>query len=855
MIGLGAVAAAGGWTTGKILATAAGLVAPLLFAVPASGESPVDAPLVGASVPRGTGHNVAIAAQAPSGKHADGDVADWAGQPSRFAGTSVYSAGEFIYQDHLFDAFGAADDRTAATYAGAEGGESAEPALGRATGLYQFFNDLTVGSAPLQDAADLIELRIAADADRVHLLARTNLLRDTDRTAALVLVDSGPGSDTRPVPFGSGIVSDTADVALLLTADRVIAADLATGEVSPLAGATAVTSHAADAIEASLPLSVFGTSPSLRLAVATGTLGDDGDFKPIAGNAARLANVAFRQEPVDASFDRRQALALHARTIDDFFTSIDLSKLRSGYSERYEPGPGYHARVFQSPAFVSEEAPGRTANREYGLYLPPGYNASRSMPITTYLHGSSGWTGATNHAWGALLPGASRDFGDLIGGIVIWPKDRQVPTKKAGGFQECCRGVSSGFFVSESLVELQTIWDDAITNFPADADRQYLTGYSMGGISTYLLPALMPDRFAAAHVTAGLIMDDKHYPSGNYFGQENWPQFSALKVFENYRHVPLSIFAGATDELTSYLENVDPVLRLRDLGYRHRLYTFGGDHLYEGLLDEWAEPARYMAATRRVQNPARVVLVRDMELERAVEVGNYAETSANEQVQFDFDSAFWVRDLVPVDETAGRATIDVRSHRIPEEDYQEALEAGGPSAPGQTGPYVMQGLAWQKTGLVTDTAKNAFTASVTGADAVLLDVGRMSIDTDREVVGDIKTDHLMTLRLRGDWRSPPRVTVNGQDSKAAYHDGVLAIQLPPGENVVSIGGRPSAARGPVQQSGQPTRGAAPAGEAGMPSTAVSLPVTGGSPLEAGAFLLVTAGLTARASRRLQRPAA
>ncbi|MGH2694435.1 MAG: hypothetical protein ACRDJJ_06400, partial [Actinomycetota bacterium] len=750
-------------------------------------------PVVGAGVTRGRGRTVFVGHDPTTAKRIDGEISDWKGKSSRFAGTSVYSGGEYIYQDHLFDAFGAADEQSVATFEALEAAQAIDPNLDRPDGLYQFFWDLSAGAGPLQHGADLLELRVAADQERVRLLARTNLMSDKDRTAILVLADTAPGKRAREVPFSSGLVTERADVALLLSGGRVLAADLSSGKVTEPDGAEVATNPAGytNAIEASLPAGLVSSGSQVRLAVATGTLDKKGDLAPPEGSevAGSVANVAFRsREPVTASFDRHQAIALYETTIDPFFADVELDKLHSGYSERYEPGAGYHVRSFEAPEHVSEEAIGRSRNRDYGVYLPTGSQPSEALPLTTFLHGSSGWPGASNHLYAAILPGLTRDFGDLIGGIVLFPKDRQVPTKKASGFQDG-NDVSSALWVSESLVELNAVWKDALATFDVDENRQYLTGYSMGGIATYLIPALMPDRFAAVHVTAGAIMDDRNYPSLNFPGQvmSPWPQFSALKVIENFLHVPVSVFAGATDEATPWLENVEPVRRYHEMGYRHRLYTFPGDHYHKGVMDEWAEPARYLAASRRRRTPARVVLVRDMKLERAVEIGNYKPKFAP-QVDFSFDSSFWVGELTPSDAEKGRAVIDVRSFAISDVEHQEVLEAGGPIAPGQTGPYAMEGLAWDATGALVADVANGFTASLTGTKGVRLDLDRMALDIGRDVAGRVKSDHAVVLRLDGGWDAAPAVSVDDKTAHVSLAGGVLEIRLPAGRSIVTIRG-------------------------------------------------------------------
>lgn len=463
-------------------------------------------------------------------------------------------------------------------------------------------------------------------------------------------------------------------------------------------------------------------------------------------------------------------------------------------------------RSFQVPATIAEEMPGRSVNREYGVNLPATVGASdERLPLTTFLHGSSGAPDATNHLYASVMPGLTRDFGERLGGIVVFPKDRQIPGRDAYYGSPDTPGVFAGWWVADSLMELQEVWKDAIATFDVDEDRQYLTGYSMGGIAAYVLPALMPDRFAAVHVIAGIVMDDQHYPGLGYPFQTfvGSAEFSVLRVIPNLRHVPVSIFAGAADMNTPWAENVEPVRQLHELGYRHRFYTFPWEHFGHGVMDEWAEASRYLADAERVRHPARVVHVRDMVVEQQVERGIWREP-VDSGAEFSFDHAFWVRELVAADDESGRATIDARSLAVSEPPYRTRLEVGGPTAPGQTGPYVMEGLAWETAESPT-TPQNSFTASLSGATSVRLELGEMLISSGEAITAEVEADREVRLRLHGDWDVAPAVTVNGATIDASLIDGLLEIPLGSGSNDLAI--RPSggpADRGASSEQSGPT---------------------------------------------------
>lgn len=84
-------------------------------------------------------------------------------------------------------------------------------------------------------------------------------------------------------------------------------------------------------------------------------------------------------------------------------------------------------------------------------------------------------------------------------------------------------------------------------------------------------------------------------------------------------------------------------------------------------------------------------------------------------------------------------------------------------------------------------AVNGFTAELTGASGVQLDLARMRIATDRPVTATVSTDAPLALRLAGAWRSAPVVTVGGSAVPATLADGVLTVQLPAGVAQLQVG--------------------------------------------------------------------
>jgi hypothetical protein len=739
--------------------------------------------------------------QAPTTKVIDGNPADWAGAPTRFGGRAVYSRGEYVYTDHLFDAYGADDGKDVDRDKTLDPLNEAAPETYRAEAVYQADLPGEVG-APTPDAlvakdhygdlrmmgqADISEVRVAAAADAVQLLVRTTTMTSASAPAVLVLIDGdGDGATAgtpRNVPFGAGISTSAADTAVLLAPDGSSRAlDLTLPDATPVAVTAAYgTVGWNNAIEASLPRSLFGPGAGLRLAVATGAFDPatqgfaDVQSEPNDAGATvelpNVANVAFRSdEPVRIYWDKQQAFALTAGSIDQFITTLAADKLTAGATQTFTTGPGYFDRIFRSSDLISDESGENGILQHYGVWVPSKFKTDSAVgnPATFWMH----WRGGKAHSAATVSPRIMRDLGEYRDNLVFSPRGR---------------GTSS-WYEGKGHVDFLEVWDDAMSSFPVDANRVYLTGHSMGGWASYFLASVYPDRFAATMPVEGTVTQGAYVSpiDGNCsqcFVQTDNGDAKALhtyKILDNLRNTPMAIYQGAIDELVPETGTLLQARKLQDLGYRYRLYQFiNYEHYTHPVMDEWAAGAKYMDSFTRVPFPHRVTYVRDMPFERAVETG--PDQRAGRQftgLDLSFDSAYWMSGLTPVDPVAGRARFDGTTDGRPEVPYTAAPDTDAPAWPGQTGPYAVVGQQWLTLpGAVAPAVGNGFEATLTGASGITLDAVRMGLDVTRPIGGKITADHALTLRLRGDWPTAPGVL--GVLS-SSYADGVLTIELPAG---------------------------------------------------------------------------
>ena len=716
----------------------------LAAATPAAAQD-VTFPIVGTETKRGSGTTIALPSMARTPKALDAAVADWGGTPTGFGGTLVRSRGELIYTDHLFDAYGADDGRDVERLERLGAAHDNIPETYRLEALAQqdpagefgvpvpdqFRYSTNYGDLDHVDVADLSEVRVSPSGDDLWVLARTTTMKATTETAVLVLLDDdgAEGGPAREVPFGSGLTTTKAERAVLLAGSRGWIADLQSGSVTEFTGVATQPSGFGNAVEARIP----GATGAQGIAVAAGRQDAEGD------GLADVANVAFRTgEPVREWFDKHQALALHAGTIDPFFARLDTAALAAGAHERFEPGPGYHERIFRSTNAISSEGGQDGVLQHYGFYLPDGYEKGTKSALQLWLH----WRGGDAHSAGAAIPGMFRDLGDRPDAVVVSPRGRG----------------SSTWYVGKGHVDVEQVWADVHALVDVDPSRRYVSGHSMGGWGSFLMSITHPDWFAAAlpaspPVTQGAwtgldfpgcdeMRFEEYTPC---YVQANGGDARAQhtrRLLENLRHIPVAIQHGTADELVPTSGVLRQAERFVQLGYRHRTYLFHTqEHYGPPVWDQWGEGGRYLHQFRRPGRPHQITHVRDMAFERAIERG----------FDFDFGKNRWLNALEPADATSGRATFDGRSFAVQQKPYTLVPEAGGPASTDQTGPYTMTGLRWQDTPLAAlPSARNAFEVTTTGARAATLDPAEMGLNTSLPITATVTTDQPLALTVLGE---------------------------------------------------------------------------------------------------------
>ncbi|MFL6761274.1 MAG: S-formylglutathione hydrolase [Sphingomicrobium sp.] len=242
----------------------------------------------------------------------------------------------------------------------------------------------------------------------------------------------------------------------------------------------------------------------------------------------------------------------------------------------------------------------------FSIFLPPQAQEGGRVPVVWYLSGLT-----CTHA-NVTEKGEYRAFCAKLGLIFIAPdtspRGEGVPDDPTGGYDF---GLGAGFYVDATKEpwslnyrmwsyvtdELPRLIAD---EFPADMNRQAITGHSMGGHGALTVALTFPDRFKSVSAFAPIVAPGQ-VPWGQkaltgYLGDDRscWRKHDAVALIEDgARLADLLVDVGDADpfienELRPELleracaEAGIPLTLRRQPGYDHSYYfisTFMADHL------------------------------------------------------------------------------------------------------------------------------------------------------------------------------------------------------------------------------------------------------------------------------------
>lgn len=224
--------------------------------------------------------------------------------------------------------------------------------------------------------------------------------------------------------------------------------------------------------------------------------------------------------------------------------------------------------AFAVPALLLGEEPGRFLERSvrigeasygYKVYVPPGFDPSRTWPVILYLHGAGerGTDGVrqTEVGLGRVLRANPERFPALV----VFP---QAPPGQV--------------WLGDLARVATTALDQTIAEFRGDPDRISLAGLSMGAYGAWVLAFENPERYAAIVSVAGGIVP----PAGRRGLAQLPPTLQADDPYAataaRVKGIPAWLFHGADDPTVPVTESRRIVAALRQVGASPRYTEYEG---------------------------------------------------------------------------------------------------------------------------------------------------------------------------------------------------------------------------------------------------------------------------------------
>jgi predicted esterase len=705
----------------------------------------------------------------------------WHAPPILVSGATAYRQGEFLYQDYLYDDDGA--HLTPDPLDPRAGGDT----FSKPNGTYTY----PTGPGYANDAADLVEFRVKPLRDATAFRITLNTLENPALIAFAIALGGHPGR-TYPFPYGANVV---APASLFLTVHpdghgRLVASLTRAGSGARVRGPAPVVTVDRVRRQIAVEIPHRDWNPGhriVRMAMgvglwnartgryllpgvsATATTPGGAGLNP---HPAAFFNVAFRtHEPLpsvtaglgvltDPAWwrDADQGAALAAGNLSSLYAEVDFGKLARGVTDNshipttgpldrilashFEPAQGAsfaHECGLQGASQPTTCVPEYTGQLQpYAIYIPPARPPADGYGMTLLLHSLSAnynqYTGSRNQSQFANRARPS---------IVITPEAR--------GPDQFYQGLGSA--------DVFEVWADVARRYHLDPAYTDLTGYSMGGIGTFLLGAQFPDLFARAQPTVG---DE-----------------SNNDVVASLRNLPVLMWNNSADELVNPALYGATAAKLLSLGYRYELDVYQPcdtspspakcsplfpNHLELAVNDQYAPAAAFLGSAQVDPDPAHVTYVYDVARDRP-------------QYGLVADHAYWISGLSIRSPSHTSSTgdpegsIDAVSHGFGTADpVSGAPQAGtGTLTGGNLGPLVFARTSRGWGPPLPAPRLDTIDISATNIATASIDVARAHVDCHVQL--NVTTDGPIAITLPGCGRT---VHATGTGSGPG-----LPVPLPP----------------------------------------------------------------------------
>lgn len=690
-------------------------------------------------------------------------------EPLLVSGTDAYRDGEYLYQDFLYDDCGANTDGAGADSQSACAGDVTYPT-----------DEARYGD----NAADLVEFRVASERNRVTYRLTFNTLLAKDATIAAIAfdVDGDDSTGTDTLPRDPGAPFPGTDEVITAWGTGAEHTSFATGETTPLGIHTDL---AANQLTITVPRTVSDPNGTWEATVATGLHDTDsggwlrprpgaddetpGGAGPLDPTPSGIVNLAFRfDEPVlgeNTPPDTRQAEAIAAHEPTRFSRSIDFDALDAGVRRDSVPEHGTTIRMFPSRLDLGEGRdldggfPQYTGQLQpYSLYVPESYQPGEPTGLTLALHSLGQRYWQYNGSIGVQQIGEARD--------------NIVATSFSRG--------PDGWYQHEAEYDVFEMWNDIARHFTLDPDKAAISGYSMGGYATYRLGTLYPDLFGTAFSTVGPPGDGIWLPPAAPTGGI---ETLTNMWLENARNVPYLNVAAGEDQLVPIVgpraQNLGaPEHGIRgfdQLGYRFRFVVYQpADHFTLAALGYDIPMATDFLGEARVdRNPHHVTFAR-------------VPASDDPELGLVHDHAYWVAGLRLADPSASggtpaKGTVDAFSHGFGRGD---APSTSGADAGVEPLPYTEANRTWGEHPDIP--VANRLELELSNVGSVELDLARARLDARERLTVTTTADSDGEVRLTGRFVPATRVLRDGKPIDADVDPKAATLPVVPGSHTYSL---------------------------------------------------------------------
>lgn len=560
----------------------------------------------------------------------------WRAEPIMISGTSAYRAGEFVYQDFVYD-------DTALTYPS--------------------------GSQYSDNAADLVEVRLKPTASALAVRLTYNTLVDPDVAATTIALGHGKPPAVMAPHGGGALMHGNVFVTVHgCEADAVSAAG------SPVPGRVSVTvDRVRRQVDLRIPYPIFDPRGRRDVSVAAAAgLWDNTTDKYMLPSSGKPAffNVGFRfQEPftlpsripgfrLDSGTgfrDGEQKAALERADLTPFIAIVDFVKL-ARRTDDDQPGrvggvptSGKMTRIYPS-RFAPAQGRGTDPSGQVPAYTPCPLSscvpplAGQLQPYNVYVPARQ-----RRPALGLMLyvHGRGETYNKFLDRVSHWV---DVNGGDAIGVTTMGRGSTLWNF-EYAAADLYEVWADVARHHELDPDRVTLSGQSLGGHATWKNIVQFPDLFAAAAINIGATAAEAAW-LGHPAPAVSGDRTTVYGLLPSLRHVPVLHWVSQQDESVPFSGTKPMSDRLNELGYAHSFRAFTGIHGSTGLLLRDYDPqAAFLAQRKVVRNPAHVTHV-------------YRPYLDQRTFGLRSDHAYWVTGLVlrERDSDASTGVVDAYSH-------------------------------------------------------------------------------------------------------------------------------------------------------------------------------------------------